>query len=471
MKKFCRLAIIFLLFFYSFSFARGIVNDKKNLPDVVSRLLSSVVNISTTQYNNKSDVNRGYNDTFDEIFKYFDFKPKPDKKTKSLGSGFFISQDGLIVTNEHVIRNADKITIITYDNKKLSAKLVGKDSKTDIALLKVDYKDPLPYVTFGDSSKMRIADSVIAIGNPFGFGNTVTTGIISSITKRDKLNFADLIIDDFIQTDAAINSGNSGGPMFNLNGEVIGINFALFSPYYGGNIGIGFAIPSIYAKAIVDELIKTGDIKRGELGIMVQDLDKDLIENIEGVSKIKGGALVAEVIPSSSADLAGVRVGDVIISFNDKNIKTVKDLTVSVFNTKINTFVNVVIIRNGVQKKILIKMLEGKKQTYQDGFSLNQNGVVFSNINDEVRNLFSLKDKNGIVVKKIFKTSSWRSVLQKNDIIFHIINFGDVKNISDWKNLYEECKKRQKKYALLQIKRFSVEERKFYTKLVQISIT
>ena len=242
-----------------------------------------------------------------------------DHEVQSLGSGFVIDPAGLIVTNNHVIQDAEEITVNFQDNTKLTATVVGRDTKTDLALLKVTPKKPLPAVTFGDSDQTRVGDWVLAIGNPYGLGGTVTAGIISA--KARNINAGPF--DDFLQTDAAINRGNSGGPMFNINGEVIGISTAIFSPN-GGSIGLGFAVPSDLAKPVIEQLQKYGRTHRGWLGVKIQTVTDEIAESV-GLTPAHG-ALVLDVSKDSPAGKAGIKTGDIITSFNGHEVKEMRNL-------------------------------------------------------------------------------------------------------------------------------------------------
>ena len=271
--------------------------------------------------------------------------PRTPQHERGEGSGFVVDANGLIVTNAHVAGGADKITVLFDDGTELPAKLQGIDQKTDLALLKVDAGKPLPYVTFGDSSQVRVGDAVVAVGNPFGLGGTVTSGIVSA-TGRE---IGSGPYDDFLQIDAPINRGNSGGPTFNMKGEVVGVNSAIFSPS-GGSVGIGFAIASNLAKQVVADLKDDGKVERGWLGVQIQGLDEDLASNLE-LSK-PHGALVSEVQPDSPAEAAGIRQGDVIVSFAGKPIDKVGQLSRAVAVVAPGTKEELVVWRDGKEKTL-----------------------------------------------------------------------------------------------------------------------
>jgi serine protease Do len=274
---------------------------------------------------------------------------RPAPKGHGVGTGFIIDEKGWIVTNYHVAGKADEITVTLSDGRKLPAKLMGGDEKTDIALLKVESSKPLPYVEFGDASKVRVGQPVMAVGNPFGLGGTVTTGIVSA-RGRDIQSGP---FDDYIQTDAAINRGNSGGPLFDMEGKVIGINTAIFSPT-GGSVGLGFAIPSSLAEPVVAQLKTDGKVERGLLGVQIQPLNEELAKSLS----LDGdkGALVAQVTPDSAAMAAGIQSGDVIKSVDGKNVESIKDLTRMISAMKPGTNAKIVLWRDGKDMTVTAKI-------------------------------------------------------------------------------------------------------------------
>lgn len=334
----------------------------ESFAEVVQGLSPAVVNIATSQsvktppplQFQMPDVPPGHPlEQFKEFFDQFQGQPGMGgpggggRKLTSLGSGFIVDPDGYVVTNNHVIAEADEITVTLNDNTELKAEIIGHDPSTDIALLKVKTNRKLPYVKFGDSDKVRVGDWVLAIGNPFGLGGTVTAGIISA---RGRDIYAGPF-DDFLQTDAAINRGNSGGPMFNLQGEVVGVNTAIFSPS-GGNIGIGFAVPSALAKPVVEQLKELGRIRRGWLGVKIQTVTDEIADSV-GLKSDKG-ALVVEVTKGSPADKAGIRSGDVILSFDGREIEVMRRLPRMVAETPIGKTVKVVLWREGARKEVAL---------------------------------------------------------------------------------------------------------------------
>ncbi|MCC6467483.1 MAG: DegQ family serine endoprotease [Alphaproteobacteria bacterium] len=332
----------------------------ESFADLAAQLLPSVVNISTTQVAKaKPGRSQGQGqgqDTpqvppgspFEEFFKdFFDRNPQENrpKRNTSLGSGFIIDAGGLVVTNNHVIAEADEITVTLHDDTSLKAEIVGRDAKTDLAVLKVKTDKKLPAVKFGNSDITRVGDWVLAIGNPFGLGGTVTAGIVSA-RARD-INSGPY--DDFLQTDASINRGNSGGPMFNLAGEVIGINTAIFSPT-GGSVGIGFAIPAALAKPVVDQLRQFGKTRRGWLGVRIQQVSDEIAESL-GLDKARG-AMVASVSANGPAEKAKIEAGDVVLTFDGKDVTDMRSLPRIVAATPIDKKVVASIWRKGKEVKL-----------------------------------------------------------------------------------------------------------------------
>ncbi|XSG82880.1 MAG: DegQ family serine endoprotease [Methyloligella sp. ZOD6] len=332
----------------------GSARGPESVADISEGLQETVVNISTTQtvkgiQEPQPDTPRPEGSPFEEFFD--DFFESPDgegmpRRVSSLGSGFVYDSSGLIITNNHVIEGADEIVVNFTDGRKLKVtEILGHDPKTDLALLKVEPEEPLKAVKFGDSTKMRVGDWVMAIGNPFGLGGTLTLGIISA-TKRD-INAGPY--DDFIQTDAAINRGNSGGPLFNMDGEVIGVNTAIISPT-GGSIGIGFAVPSNSALTIIEQLKQYGETRRGWLGVHVQRVTEEIAESL-GMEEPRG-ALVAKVMPGSPAEVAGIKSGDVILDFDGQEVDTMRSLPRLVAATAIGKTVDVSLLRKREPMKL-----------------------------------------------------------------------------------------------------------------------
>jgi len=368
-----------------------------------------VVNISTTQRiegragPELPQLPRG--SPFEEFFKEFFERSQPPqggRRATSLGSGFIIDPDGYVVTNNHVIQEADEITVITHDDRRFAAKLVGRDPKTDLAVLKVEAGSPLRAVRFGDSDVARVGDWVIAIGNPFGLGGTVTAGIISA-RGRD-INAGPY--DDFLQTDASINSGNSGGPMFNTDGEVIGINTAIYSPR-GGSVGIGFAIPSATAEPVINQLLKSGEVRRGWLGVHIQTVTEELADTL-GLDQPRG-ALVASVIEGGPAEQAGVKAGDVIVEFADREVEEMRRLPRIVAETTVGRDVPVVVWRDRGETRLTVAVGELKEEETvvaarsESGETANKDiGLSLSEVTPALRERFELEeDAKGVVITDV----------------------------------------------------------------------
>lgn len=317
---------------------------------LVERLLPSVVNISTTQevkspFGEDEDGRPRIPPGVPDFFRDFFENPNVPRKTRSMGSGFIVDPDGVIITNNHVIDGADEVVVILDDGTELDATVEGVDKRTDIAVLRVKHDEPLPAVKFADSDKTRVGDWVVAIGNPFGLGGSVTAGIVSA-RGRDIRSGP---YDDFIQTDAAINRGNSGGPLFTLDGEVVGINTSIISPQ-GGNVGIGFAIPSNMARNIVADLSEYGSVKRGWLGVGIQPVDDEIAESV-GLEEPRG-ALVSNVMEGDPADKGGIRSGDIILEFDGKEIEDDRALIRAVADTPAGKKIKLVVWRNGKEKSM-----------------------------------------------------------------------------------------------------------------------
>ncbi|MFB2550804.1 DegQ family serine endoprotease [Ensifer soli] len=340
------------------AFAQHPMNGPESVADLAAGLLDAVVNISTSQ-NVKNDDNAPapqvpegspFQDFFDEFFKGQGGQGGNRQRTvNSLGSGFVIDPSGFIVTNNHVIDGADDIEVNFANGSKLKAKLVGKDTKTDLALLKVESPTPLKWVPFGDSRSMRIGDWVMAIGNPFGLGGSVTIGIISA--RGRNINAGPY--DNFIQTDAAINRGNSGGPLFNMKGEVIGINTAIISPS-GGSIGIGFSVPTELAANIIGQLREFGETRRGWLGVRIQPVTDDLAETLQ-MDRARG-ALVSGIIEGGPVANGVIKTGDVIVRFDGKDVPAMRDLPRVVAESPVGKAVDVVIIRDGKEQTVKVTL-------------------------------------------------------------------------------------------------------------------
>ena len=453
-KKTIFTLFIFNLVFTNFLHAKSIPDS---FADLAEKLMPSVVNISTTQTikttANPFPFQFPPGSPFEEMFK--DYNQPRERQASSLGSGFIIDKNGTVITNNHVINNADDIVVIVGD-KEYKAKIIGADPYADIAVLKIDSKDLFKPVKFGNSDKARVGDWVIAIGNPFGLGGTVTSGIISARNRDINLTR----YDDFIQTDASINQGNSGGPLFNLNGDVVGVNTAIIGQ--GGSVGIGFAIPANAASDVVDQLIKYGETRRGWLGVRIQEVTKE-IADVEGLKNTKG-ALVASVGEKSPADKAGLKAGDIILKFDGKKIDTMRTLPKLVSRTEVGKSVELEIWRN---KKIIIKKLKlGRLESSEDFKAETKTSKPKPKVKDtEIKNLkISVRDiteddietrkldKNlkGVVITFISKDSSISGNLQVGDIILEVQK-NKIVNSKQFNNLIENIYKKNKKTILLVI--------------------
>jgi len=452
--------------------------------DLADRLLPSVVNISTTQTikaDHKAD--RPGSDIpqfppgspFEEFFKdFFDHNGqhggngRPEAQTHkatSLGSGFIIDASGYVVTNNHVIADADEITVILHDDTNLKAELVGRDTKTDIAVLKVKTDKPLKALGWGDSDAARVGDWVLAIGNPFGLGGSVTAGILSA-RQRD-INSGPY--DDFLQTDASINRGNSGGPMFNMDGQVIGINTAIYSPS-GGSIGIGFAIPSALAKAVVTEIVNEPDhtVHRGWLGVRIQAVTDEIAESL-GLDKPKG-ALVASVNDNGPAAVAGIQPGDIVLTFDGRAVTDMRHLPRLVAETPVDKTVPITVWRKRQETTLQVKVgrLEEseqqqasaqpdtakKPQKKDETATVTTLGLTLSNITPELKDKFSLgDDSKGVVVVDVAKDSPGADKgLQPGDLIMEAAQ-EEVKSAGQVNSRIEDARKSGRKSILLLVDR------------------
>ncbi|MEM5473527.1 DegQ family serine endoprotease [Hoeflea sp. AS60] len=411
-----------------------------SVADLAEGLLDAVVNISTsqnvggsgrTQPQMKAPDGSPFQDFFDEFFKDRQGEGPRSRKVSSLGSGFVIdAEEGIIVTNNHVIDGADDIEINFADGSKLKAELVGADSKTDLAVLKVKPVKPLTEVPLGESGTMRIGDWVMAIGNPFGLGGTVTVGIISA-RGRD-INSGPY--DNFIQTDAAINRGNSGGPLFNMKGEVIGINTAIISPS-GGSIGIGFAVPTELAVNVIDQLREFGETRRGWLGVRIQPVTDEIAESL-GMDGAKG-ALVAGVIRGGPVDDGSIEPGDVIIRFDGKDVDSMRDLPRVVAESPVGKAVDVIVIRKGEEQtiKVTLGRLEDSEQASADETgdggatdlpdtltTVDVLGMTVAELTDDGRQEFAIADDvEGVVITAVDpESAAAEKRIEPGDVIVEI---------------------------------------------------
>jgi len=406
--------------------------------DLAEKQQSSVVNISTTQVvQGRQGLPPGFGfppgSPFDEFFKDF-FRNMPPQERHALGTGFIISQDGYIVTNNHVVDRADEVIVKLRDGSEHEAKIIGTDPKLDLALLKIDGKG-YKAVKLGDSDKLRVGDWVVAIGNPFGLEQTVTAGIVSA--KGRVIGAGPY--DSFIQTDAAINPGNSGGPLFNVNGEVVGINTAIFSRS-GGNNGIGFAIPINLAKSVIKELKETGHVRRARLGVYIADIDKETMKALK--LKNRHGALVPQVEAGSAADKAGIRAGDVIVAIDGEPIKQAHDLPIRVARHTPGDKVRLKIIRDGKPMTITVIVEEMQEETARasrDSRSSNRVklGVVLEELTPDLADRLRIRVKSGVVVKQVQRGSpAARAGITRGDVIYRV----NGKPVNRLKDFYKVAK-------------------------------
>jgi serine protease Do len=448
-----------------------------NLADLAEKLVPAVVNVSSTQ----AAPNRGGQNAlpempqfppgspFEQFFRDFfnrnrpggrnEAQPRPTPRAQSLGSGFIIDPAGLVVTNNHVIEGADEISITLQDNTNLKAEIVGRDESTDLALLRVKPEKPLPFVTFGDSDAARVGDWVVAIGNPFGLGGSVTAGIVSARGR----NIHQGPYDDFIQTDAAINRGNSGGPLFNLDGKVIGINTAIYSPS-GGSIGIGFAIPAKLAANVINQLRDFGQARRGWLGVRIQQVTPEIADSL-GLKEATG-AMVAGVNDGGPADKAKIRNGDIILKFNGQDVKSMNALPRVVADTEVGKQVPVVLWRDG--KEVTVQAVLGEKpaeaqlaavETGKGGgesraTELSGLGMKVAPITQDAKDRFQLStDQKGVVITDVTDGSAAADKgLKPGDVIMEVQQ-GEVASPADVQRRVDAARKQDRKFVLMLIQR------------------
>jgi serine protease Do len=409
--------------------------------ELVKEARQSVVNISTVKtvqgrtlpfFGSPFGQDDPFHDFFEKFFK--DQIPK-DYRQKSLGSGFIIDKEGYILTNNHVVEKTDEIRVILANENEFSAEIVGRDPKTDLALIRIDTDESLTPLPLGDSEKLEVGDWVVAIGNPFGLGHTVTAGIVSAKFRRIGAGS----YDNFIQTDASINPGNSGGPLLNVKGEVIGINSAIYSRS-GGSIGIGFAIPVNMAKDLLPQL-KEGKVVRGWLGVMIQRITPELAEKLKLESE--KGALVADVTPEGPAQNAGIRRGDVIVAFDGKQIREMSELPFIVASTPVSKVVEVKVVRKGKERTFQVKL--GKLDEQREGAPAEKEksriGMTVEEITPRLARQLGLSEESGLVVAQVeSKSPAGEAGIREGDIILEI-DQEPVKNFEEYRKRIARYKK------------------------------
>ncbi|RMD47276.1 MAG: DegQ family serine endoprotease [Alphaproteobacteria bacterium] len=434
----------------------------ESFADLVEEVEPAVVNITTatvieSPIGPAPIIPKG--SPFEEFFKDFldrQGQPKRKRRATALGSGFIISPDGYVVTNNHVIDKADQISIEMTDGTRIDAKVVGRDPKTDIAVLKVEVDHELPFVRFGDSDKARVGDWVIAIGNPLGQGFSVTAGIISARGRSLRGTY-----DDFIQTDAAINRGNSGGPLFNMDGEVIGVNTAILSPN-GGSIGIGFSMASNVVSKVVDQLIKYGETRRGWLGVRIQDVTPEIADAL-GLESTDG-ALVTDV-PPGPAKKAGIRPGDVIITFDGKHVTDTRELVRMVADAEVGATVPVVVLRDG--KPVTVKVKLGRREEAEKALGGGEQGgeeaapapeqvlgMTLAPLNPDLRDQLGLDaDAEGLVIMDIDEASrAFAKGLRRGDVIEEA-GQRPVRSVADLRAAIDAAREAGRRSVLLLVRR------------------
>jgi serine protease Do len=433
--------------------------DQKDQPqsfrELSSRLMPAVVNISTQQTIAPEGLPSFPDGSPMERFNEFFGRDEDGfKREGSLGSGFVVSSDGTIITNNHVIEGADQIEINFSDGRILKAELIGRDPDTDLAVLQVNSATPLPYVDLADSDAAEVGDWVIAIGNPFGLGGSVSAGIISARNRDIQAGRAD----EFIQTDAAINKGNSGGPLFNLGGEVVGVNTAILSPT-GGSVGIGFSVPSNLVRRITDQLKSNGKVQRGWLGVNVQPADAELVKayNASG----KGGVIVTRITDDGPASKSDVEVGDLILQFDGDAVTNVRELTRKVAETPVGKTVDLELVRNGKRKTVSVKLDEldlgdtapEKVSTPDAPVSSNDLGAELAAIDEEARRRHGIpKDVDGVLVRTVSPRGPAFGKLKRGDVIIEI-SFESIATVAKAIERVEAGLKTPDKPLLLRVQR------------------
>ncbi|MDG1338893.1 MAG: Do family serine endopeptidase [Paracoccaceae bacterium] len=442
------------------TFAAQAQDRPASLADLAEQISPSVVNITTTttvagRTGPQGVVPEG--SPFEDFFNELPDREGAPRRSSALGSGFVISEDGYIVTNNHVIEGADEILIEFFEGFELPAELVGTDPNTDIALLKVEADEALKFVPFGDSDISRVGDWVIAMGNPLGQGFSVSAGIVSARNRALSGTY-----DDYIQTDAAINRGNSGGPLFNMDGEVIGVNTAILSPN-GGSIGIGFSMASNVVTRVVDQLQEFGETRRGWLGVRIQDITPDMMDAIAGLESVNG-ALITDV-PPGPAEEAGLLAGDVILSFDGTDVDDTRGLVRTVGNTQVGAAVRVVVLRDGATETILVTL--GRRETAEaavpavapapepeEPTEIEVLGMTLVEISDEMRaEIDGISDLKGLLVANVDEeTEAFEKGLRQGDVITEA-GQQKIESIGDLQDRLAEAEEAGRKSILLLVRR------------------
>ena len=424
---------------------RQIMATGKAFSEIVNTVSPSVVNISTTKVVRR-ETGPFFEDPFFDFFSPFHEFGAPKKwKERSLGSGVIVSPDGYIITNNHVVEKADEIKVTLFDKRVFKGRIVGVDSKTDVAIIRIDAGN-LPVLSWGDSDTLQVGEFVLAIGSPYGLSNTVTMGIISAV-GRANVGIADY--EDFIQTDAAINPGNSGGPLVNIKGELIGINTAIFSRT-GGYQGIGFAVPSNMVRLVMDQLIQKGKVTRGWIGVSIQELTPELAQQF-GLKKSKG-ALVSDVVKDSPAAKAGIVRGDIIIQFNGKEVKDVSSLRNLVAQSKAGSAISLKILRGGKELTVQVDIVELPRevaevlpdQSPNEAEAKVLTGLAVMDLNKEIiRQLGFNKEEKGVVVVRVEPGSPADEAEMKKGDIIKEINKKEIDNLATYNQVLTNAKRNE----------------------------
>ncbi len=419
-------------------------NGKSPFVDVAKRIMPSVVNISAEKVVRVQVPE--FQDPFFEFWKKFFPEFPREQREKSLGSGVILTEDGYILTNNHVIRGAEKIVVKTKERIYRDVKIIGKDPLTDLALLKIDEKN-LPYSELGNSDEIEVGDWVIAIGNPFGLERTVTVGVVSA-KHRTGINLpGSRSFQDFIQTDAAINPGNSGGPLVNIRGKIVGINTAIQVAGLPGNIGIGFAVPSNIAKDVIKDLMTTGEVERGYLGIYYQEVTQEMAEGL-GLEKVKG-VIIAQVLKDSPAEKSGFKEGDIIVEFNGKEV-TFSQFPFIVARTPIGKKVSVKVIRD--KKTVILKVEIGKRPSEETIAEIEKEetwlGIEVIDVSSEEAKKLGVMEKEGVLVVDVHPDGAVYGYIERGDVIKKI-NTKYIKNMRDYRMMAEKLAKSDKPIVFL----------------------